>query len=139
MEPFELFDHTADVGLIARGADLPSLFRHAAQGLTSLLVDPATVLPGGIRERVRVQAPDKEGLLVNWLNEVLFLFNVQQMVFSRFDVRSFSETGLEAEGEGELLDPGRHSVLREVKAATFHDLQIRRTEQGWEAKIVLDV
>ncbi len=137
--PFETFEHTADAGLIARGADLPELFANAALGLTSLVVEPATVHPGGLRDRVRAEAPDRDALLVNWLNEVLFLFSVQKEVFCRFHIRSFSDTAIEAEAEGELLDPGRHGLLREVKAATFHGLRIARTPQGWEARVVFDV
>ncbi len=139
MKGFETFDHTADVGLTAYGETLQRLFENAALGLTSLLVDASTVHPGGIRDRVRAKALDKETLLVNWLNEILFLFTVQQEAFARFHIRSFSETAIEAEGEGELLDPGRHGLLREVKAATFHDLRIERTPEGWRARIVLDV
>ena len=139
MKPYEFFDHTADVGLTAYGASLPELFQNAALGLTALLVDPATVHPGGIRERIRAQAPDKETLLVNWLNEILFLYSVQLMVFCRFRVRKFSATEIVAEGEGELLDPVRHSVLREVKAATFHGLKIKATAEGAEASVVFDV
>jgi SHS2 domain-containing protein len=145
LPPFETFDHTADVGLIARGATLPELFQNAALGLSSLLVDPVSAHPCGIRDRVRAEASDLESLLVNWLNEILFLFTVQQMIFVRFDLKSLIEPSsdrkgsVEAEGEGELFDPGRHAVLREIKAATFHGLKIARTPAGWEARVVLDV
>ncbi len=137
--PFETFDHTADAGLMARGATLPELFTNAALGLMSLLVEPSTVQPGGLRDRVRAEAPDRDALLVNWLNEILFLFSVQKEVFCRFQIRSFSDTAIEAEAEGELFDPGRHGLLREIKAATFHGLKISRTTEGWEARVVFDV
>jgi SHS2 domain-containing protein len=138
--PYEFFEHTADLGLRASGRDLPDLFANAALGLMAAVVDPATVRPGGIRDRIRAEGPDRETLLVNWLNQVLFLFSVQRMVFCRFQVRSFSDTAIEAEGEGELLDPLRHGVLREVKAVTLHDLGVERAPDGtWRAKAILDV
>jgi SHS2 domain-containing protein len=139
LKPFDYFDHTADVGLVARGRDLPELFQNAALGLMGLLADPATVQAGGIRERIEASCPDRDALLVAWLNQVLFLFSVQKMAFARFRVRSLTDTSVVAEGEGELLDPGRHSVLREVKSATFHGLKIAPVPGGFEARVVFDV
>jgi SHS2 domain-containing protein len=146
MLPFEFFDHTADVGLSARGGSLPELFQNAALGVTAAMIDTSTVQPGGIRERVAARAPDRGTLLVQWLNEVIFLFTVQRMVFCRFQVKAFSEgspdgkgCSIEAEAEGELLDPGRHDLLREVKAATFHDLKIEESGGLWRASVILDV
>ena len=136
---YEFFNHTADVGLTARGRSLPGLFDAAGRGLMALLVDPATAHPGGIRERIRAEAPDRETLLVNWLNQILFLFSVQQMVFCRFHIRTLTDTFIEAEGEGELFDPGRHAVLREVKAATFRELDIKESSGIWQTKVVFDV
>lgn len=139
MKGFEYFEHTADVGLIARGKDLPELFQNAALGLMGLVVDEATVHSGGIRERIEASGPDRDALLVAWLNQVLFLFTVQKMVFRRFNVRALTDSSVVAEGEGELLDPGRHNVLREVKSATFHGLKIEQVPGGLQARVVFDV
>jgi SHS2 domain-containing protein len=138
-QPFEFFEHTADVGLAAYGDTLPELFQNAGLGLMALLVDPETVQSGGVRDRIEVQATDRETLLVHWLNEVLFLYQVQQMVFSRLHITSYSDTSIQAQGEGELLDPGRHRVLREIKAVTFHDVRVEPRGRGWAARVVLDV
>jgi SHS2 domain-containing protein len=143
MIPFEIYEHPAGTGLLARGAALPDLFQNAALGLMSWLVDLSTVRPGGIRDRVRAQAPEAETLLSLWLNEILFLYKVQQMVFCRFPIRRFGGAGqgvwfIEAEGEGELLDPGRHSVMRRAEAAAFHGLTLQKTEAGWQARLLFD-
>lgn len=136
---FEFLDHAADIGLTVRGASLTELFQNAGVGLMSVLVDTETAQAGGIRERIRAEGPDREALLVNWLNQILFLFNVQKMVFSRFEIRSISETSIEAEGEGELFDPGRHALQRGVKAASFRGLKIQQTGEHLTAQVVLDV
>lgn len=77
--------------MTARGASLPELFQNAGLGLMSILVDQETARPGGIRERIRAEGPDRETLLVDSLNQILFLFNVQQMVLCRFEIQSISE------------------------------------------------
>ncbi len=136
---FDFFDQAKAVGLTVRGGSLPELFQNAALGLMAVAVDPETAQAGGIRERIRAEGPDREALLVNWLNQILFLFNVQQMVFCRFEIRAISETAIEAEGEGELFDPGRHAIQRAVKSASFRGLKIERTGEHWTARVILDV
>lgn len=135
--PFETRVQPGGAQVSARGRDLPELFIHAALGLTSLLADPSTVRAGGIRDRVRAQAADPRALLSAWLDQILFLFRVQNMVFGRFQVRSLSDTAIEAEAEGELLDPGRHAVLRDAATTVVQDADVRRTTEGWAASFFL--
>ena len=138
MRDFETFDHTADIGLIARGRTLEGLFANAAAGLVDLMVDPA-----GLREEtpitVTVSAADPEALLVAWLNELLYLLDVRRFLPRRICVTALSATTLKAELSGDTVDPARHVVRRMVKAATYHGLSLIRTNGVWEARVILDL
>jgi SHS2 domain-containing protein len=135
---FEIFPVTADKGIRAWGADPRTAFRHAARALWSLLIDPATV------ERrymisVEVEAADQETLLVAWLNELLYLYEARGLIGSDCTVRSLTDTRLEAEVWGETADRSRHVIVGHVKAATYHQLHVGATGDGWEARVVVDV
>ncbi len=138
MRPFETFEHTADIGLVARGGTLEELFANAAMGLVDLMVDPA-----GLREETRlecsVSAADREALLVAWLNELLYLLDTRRFLPRRCQILSLTETRLTAELLGERIDRDRHAVRRMVKAATYHGLQVAQANGGWEARILLDL
>jgi SHS2 domain-containing protein len=138
MQPYETFEHTADIGLVARGHTLEKLFANAAAGLVDLMVDPA-----GLREEARlelaVSAPDREALLVTWLNELLYLLDAQGFVPRRSRILSMTDTELTAELHGERLDRERHTVRRMVKAATYHGLQVTQKDGLWEARVILDI
>lgn len=135
---FAVTSHTADIGLDAYGKTLPELFENAATGMFSLLIDPAEVSTA-LQERVRVEAKDQSALLVAWLNELIFLFQTQHMALCGFHISRFSETGLEAHVEGELIDPHRHHPLREIKSATYHELSVDKTREGYKGHILFDV
>jgi SHS2 domain-containing protein len=139
MTGYDLFDHTADVGVRAWGGSEELVFEEAARGMFSLVCDPRTV--GGVEKlSVRVEAPsaDHELLLVAWLNELLYLFESRRMVFSDFRILELGDDGLTAEVAGEKMGP-RHAVCGGVKAATYHGLKLAKTGDGWEAEVILDV
>lgn len=135
--PFDVIEHTADVGIIARGATLPEVFANAAAGMMSFLILPALVRPRESR-RVVVEAEDRDGLLVAWLNELLVLLNGDAFVPREFRIVQLTETRLEAEVLGEPVDPQRHQFRLDVKAATYHQLEISHNG-GWRAKVIFDV
>jgi SHS2 domain-containing protein len=135
---FETFDHTADLGLRIRSADLDTLFAEAGEALFSAIVeDLATVRP----ERqlgIRLEGSDREYLLFDWLKELLYHFDVEHLLFSRFEAR-VSATGLEGRAWGEPLDRSRHELSHEVKAITYHRLKVEQTPDGWLAEIIVDI
>jgi len=88
---------------------------------------------------VSLKAEDREALLVTWLNELLYLHEVEKFVAVRFMVTDLSDNRLEAEVWGETLNPNRHVIISHVKAVTYHQLRMRATENGWEAQMVVDV
>jgi SHS2 domain-containing protein len=135
---FEIFAVTADKGIRAWGRDLPTVFVNAARGMWSLMVEPGTAR-GTRMLPVKVEAADRETLLVAWLNELLFLHEVEGFVAAEFVITHLAETRLEAEVWGERVDRERHPLVGHVKAATYHLLGILPTDAGWEAQVVVDV
>jgi SHS2 domain-containing protein len=135
---FELFDHTADLGLRVRAADLPTLFAEAARGLFAMIVDNADAVEP--RERIAIELPaDRtDFLLFDWLNRLLSRFEVDRLLLSRFSV-ILDGQGLHAVAEGEPLDPERHELLHEVKAITYHGLKVEQQNGAWTAEVIVDI
>ena len=136
--PFEAFDHTADVGIIGRGATLGEAFANAARAMFSLMVDLDRIEPREER-RIEVEADDREGLLVAWLAELLYISEVDNLVFNRFDVDEISDTRIVARAVGEPLDLDRHNPKLMVKAVTRHMLQVAPEEGGYQVRVILDI
>jgi SHS2 domain-containing protein len=138
MGTFETIEHTADVGIVAYGATLPELFETVAEGMFSFIVDAATVESRAWMER-RVEADDLEGLLVAWLNDLITMLHAEEFVPKVFVVDEISEDRLRATVHGEPVDPSRHRFRLDVKAATYHMLDIRESAGGWSARVIFDV
>jgi SHS2 domain-containing protein len=135
---FEVIDHTADIGIVARGATLAEAFANAATGMFSLMVEMEEVAEREER-RVSVEATDREGLLVAWLSELLFLLDVEDLVFGRFEVDRIGETRLEGRAFGERLDRERHPKGTVIKAVTRHMLRVGKADYGYEARVIFDI
>lgn len=129
---------TADQGIRAWGQTRAEVYLEAARGLGSLILDPEAVT---CREwlPVRAKGADPESLLVAWLNELLFLHETQAFAPGEFRIHRLEETVVEGEVGGEPIDRLRHRLRGHVKAVTYHDLALRRTAEGWEAEVVVDV
>ncbi len=141
MSAYEFFDHTGDIGVRVRAANLGDLFADAAAALTATLVDPSTVLSRE-REWVSLAAPSLELLLVDWLNDLVFRFDVDEFVVARVSPRieqQQEEWKIEATIEGEHLEPSRHHVKLSIKGVTYHQLEIVKTESGFETSVVFDI
>lgn len=134
---FEVIEHTADVGIIAHGETLAEVFASAATGMMSFMILLSEVQSSESR-RVVAEADDREALLVAWLNELLLLLNGEGFIPRDFRITELSETRLVAEVSGEPVDPQRHRFHLDVKAATYHMLEIARND-GWHARIIFDV
>jgi SHS2 domain-containing protein len=129
-------DHTADWALRVWGSDLPDLLENAAYGMVSLLGEPTA--PGKSEPQTwefSLSAPDAETLLIDWLTELIFLLEDEQVQFEKFSVQSADRLSLQAQAVG---IPGA-AFDKYIKAATYHDLQIIQSESGMETVIVFDV
>ncbi len=136
--PYEVFEHTADIGLHAYGSTLPELFIHAAQGMESLMVVPDQVQPVTSRE-IAVEGHDTLSLLVAWLNELIFLFDTDYLLFRDFAIDTITETRLTGRATGETYDEHRHELSSAIKAVTWHEAAIDRTDRGYQARIIFDI
>lgn len=137
MERFEVIEHTADVGIIAYGRSLEELFENAAAGMMHFLINNETVRKAEQRNLV-AEADDRDGLLISWLNDLLVVLNADGFIPAAFDIRELGDTRLSAEIAGEPVDPKRHRFRLDVKAATYHALEIGKNEY-WHARIIFDV
>ena len=134
---FELIEHTADVGIMAYGADVQEAFVNAARGMFSLIVELGSV--GEVEHRdIEVNAPDEESLLAAWLNELICLFDAENMLFSRFVIEEFGDTYLSAKAYGEPVDSSRHKLKVGIKAATYHMLEVNRSDGG-RVRVLFDI
>ena len=134
---FEFFEHTADVGIRAEGATLAEAFEAAAFGLFTHIADPARVVAREART-VHLEADAPETLLVDWLEEVRYLSEVEQLVFARFEVQLHEAPWrLEGRAWGERYDAAKHGHMHEVKAITRHGLKVETTPPRVE--VILDI
>ena len=135
---FHMFDHTADIGLAAWGPTFADALGAAGLGLQSLIVRE-----GEIREKhartFNVRAGDPAGLVVAWLTELLFAFDVDGWVFARFAVRTEADVALDAVGYGETADLERHVLGTAVKAVTYHELDVRLEPGKAQMRVILDL
>ena len=136
--PYEVFEHTADVGIHAFGHTLPELFIHAAQGMESLVVAPEQIRESVSRE-IAVEGHDIVSLLVAWLNELVFLFDTEYLLFRAFEIDAFTETSLHGRASGEPYDAQRHELSSAVKAVTWHEAAVERIEDGYKARVIFDI
>ncbi len=135
---FEVLNHTADIGIIAYGKDISELFVNAAKGFLSLVVDPEEV---SIRtkHKLEVVAFDREALLVNFLNELVYLLDAEEILLKDFKVINITDTMLDVAAGGEKVKKNKHHLFREVKAATYHHLKIEQSDGGWRAQVIFDI
>lgn len=135
---YELFEHTADLGLRVVAPDLATLFRDAAEGLFSMIVEEVPDVPGQQERRLSVEGARLDHLLFDWLNELLYVFESKRLLLRQFEL-SLHDGGLEARALGQPLDFERHRLLHEVKAITYHRLKVERTGEGWLAEVIVDI
>lgn len=132
---FEEVDHTADHALNIVGKDLKDLFISAAEGMTSLMVADRANISENIARTVILEAIDTESLLVEWLNELVYLAEAEMLIFKNFRIDQISSNHLDAEVCGGTVA----TIEKLIKAVTYHNLKIMKTQRGLEATIVFDV
>ena len=134
---FEIIDHTADVGVIAYGADISQAFANAAKAMFSLITELDDVEEVEYRD-IELTAPDQESLLVEWLNELIYLFDAENIIFKRFDITQLSDTHLKARSYGHKVDSSKHKLKTGIKAATYHMLKVDKSN-GCKVQVLFDI
>ena len=135
---YEVFEHTADVGLHAYGRTLPELFIHAAEGMESLMV-PLEQVRVLVSREVEVEGHDLVSLLIAWLNEFVFLFDTEYLLFCEFEIEMLTETHLRGRASGEPYDALRHALSSAIKAVTWHEAMVEAGDDGYVARIIFDI
>jgi SHS2 domain-containing protein len=136
--PYKTFDHTADLGVEIYGSNLDELFVNAGTTLFDLIsggcgIEENAALP------VAVEGNGYEDLMVSWLRELLYLYQVKGYLLSTFIIHELNDSLLRATVRGEQFNVRRHELLREIKAVTYHQLTIEQGHAGWTARIVFDI
>lgn len=131
-------DHTGDIRIKVFGNSLGELFENSAYALFDTITD-ASIISAQLAETVEASGIDKEELLVNWLTELNYLFLTESKIFNKFEIEHFTEHEIIATAIGEKFYSHKHPMRTEIKAVTFHDLQIEKKGNRWETKIVFDI
>ena len=135
---FEILDHTADIGVIVYGENLGALFENAGEAFFHLITDLRKV-KRRIEKRIDIRGESLDRLMVDWLNELLYLHDVEGLLFKGFRVESVGKNGLKATAKGEPFQEGVHVIKTEVKAVTYHQIEVRQEKGGWRAQVIFDL
>ncbi|MBU0710192.1 MAG: archease [Candidatus Omnitrophica bacterium] len=139
MKSYEIIEHTADIGIRVKGKDLRELFRNAALAMFDLIATRLKESKSPDKEKilVKIKSDNLEELFVNWLNELLSLSSVKEKIFCEVSFKNLDKNSLEAEVVGCALM--NYKIESEIKAATYHQLQLREEQSGWQAEVIFDV
>ena len=136
MQQFRLIEHTADIGLTASGKTLAEAFANTAYGLFSIMSEIDRVHEAESQE-LSINAEGYENLLFNWMNGLIYVFEIEGLLLKRFDIKNFSKHNLNATCWGERYDPSRHQIKLGVKSATYHMLEV--DEDKYKVRVIFDV
>jgi len=137
---FDFFDVTADVGFRAYGKTLDEAFGNAALAMFEVMTDTSKIMPK-IEKEIKIKSEDEYALLYDWLSEFLVILDSEYLVFSKFKVeieKKENDYFLYALACGEEFNPSIHESRAEVKAVTFHLMEIR-ANNGFVAQVILDI
>ena len=135
MERYEQIPHTADLAARIYGKTLEDLFSNAAFAMFDMMASVGTGRQ--VEVKVEVEGPDREGLLISFLNELLYVSYIKNASFETFRFKEFTEKKISATAEGKQR--GAQRPEHEIKAATYHDVKIVKTAEGYETTIVFDI
>ena len=135
---YEQLEHVGDIRIKVFGDTKKDLFINAGFALFDIMI-AGDFSKNDIVETINLNGIDKEELLVNWLSELNYLFITESKIFSKFEIQRLADTELTATVLGEKFNPHQHKIKNEIKAVTFHDLEIIEKGKHWETKIVFDI
>ena len=138
MKRYEVLDHTADIGIVVHGEDLKALFENAGEAFFHLITDLRKV-KRRVERRIDIRGENLDRLMVDWLSELLYLHDVENLLFRGFKVEFVGEDGLRAIAEGEPFQEGVHVIKTEVKAVTYHQIRVEKRNGGWRARVIFDL
>jgi SHS2 domain-containing protein len=139
---FEFLEHMADAYIAAYGKDLAEAFENAAAAMFEVITDIEKVKPE-VEDYVEVEAADEYALLYNWLEELLVKSEINEMLYSKFEISELARTAdgfrLKAKIWGEKFNPEKHPQKVGVKAVTYHRMEITKEPGKTAVKFILDI
>jgi SHS2 domain-containing protein len=135
---YEIIPHTADFGIWVFGASIPELFCNAGYALADLITETDRVSVAGVMTVV-ISGMDWPDLMVNWLRELLYLWAGEEKLICRMDITDITEYRLTAEIKFDYYDSNRHRIRHEIKAVTYHQIQVVQQHNGFFSQIIFDV
>lgn len=137
--PYEVIDHTADIGIRVAGSSLNELFANAAEAMFDVMVASRPDLIANINVPVDVEAAAPDELLVKWLQELLYVFDTRHLVLSNFYIDEITDKTLSGTAKGMKFDKLRHEMKRQIKAVTYHKLTLEKKADTWHAQVIFDI
>lgn len=135
---FEILDHPSDVGILARGRDRSEALIEASQGLCSIIFN-SDGLDQTEERTMYAHGSDEAAQIVNWMNEILFLFDTENLALVDFTIDSWTATEINGRARGAFFDFSKNEFRTAVKAATFHQFESHAATDGWEIRVFVDV
>lgn len=137
---YELIDHTADIGIRVQGSSLKDLFIKTAEALFDISISSKRPSIPAIDVPIAIEADSVDQLLVRWLQELLYIFETRHLVLVNFWIDEIDERHLLGLAKGNKFDSTRHSQKIDIKAVTYHQLEVVKDEDGkWYAKVIFDI
>jgi SHS2 domain-containing protein len=133
-----LIDHAADMGIVVYGTDLKNLFKGAAESMLKIMLSGVSARLANSR-KLLVEGQDREDLMVRWLGEILSLMEIEREVVAAITINSISPRRLDARVETAPFDPDLQEILCEIKAVTYHQIEVVQKDDHWEARIIFDI
>lgn len=142
MKKIEIINHTADIGIKVKGNSLKEVFENLALGMFEIITDTKKIKEKE-REIIKIKSSDIESLAHDWLSELLYIFNTKHKIFKKFKINDISKVNnsfkLEGEAIGEMFNPEVHTIKREIKAVTYHNLKVKRGRSYFSAEVIFDI
>jgi len=136
---FEILDHTADIGILVRAKTLEGLFDGAAQAMMQILC-PHCQITARENHLLHLFGEDRQELMVNWLSELNFLLQTRQFLTARVEISLLTDQEMRVQVSGERVNPMSHVIRTEIKAVTYHRIQVHQeADGGWRSQIYFDV
>jgi SHS2 domain-containing protein len=138
---YRFIEHTADLGVEIEASSFEGLLADGLLALTDALTDVEGVSVE-LELPVDLRAPSREDLLVEWLSELVYLFDTKSVLLCQADLEVVGEPGgwhLRGTVRGERYDPDRHEIKTLIKAITYHQLEVSSSARGWSARVIFDL
>jgi SHS2 domain-containing protein len=138
MKPFKIIEHTADIGIESFGKTKEEAFENAALGMFSIIADLKNITISASFS-LDIEGTDDESLLVNWLNELIYLHETKNILLSQFKIAFLPDFCLRGHVYGEIINPVQHKIKSVIKAVTFNEIKVVKKIKHWKTRVIFDV